>query len=108
VSNLLFRSDLQVAQRYFRRACRLSRDHDALAAQALGQFGNHGPPISGCVREHFPDNVKNKLRRLAARVTSYSDAAYAARPKRVRIATMRALSRAIAREYGYGFYGPQL
>ena len=95
------------AARNFEAACEASRAHDQLAADALAQFGAHGPLISGCVRDHFPESVKDKLRTLARDVTRFSDAAYAARPSRVRLATMRALARDVARRDGSGFYGPQ-
>lgn len=88
-------------------ACMFSRWHDAAAADALAEFGDHGAQISGCVRDHFPADVKEHLRILARAVTTATDAAYAARPPRVQMQTIRALGRAIAARDGSGFYGPQ-
>jgi len=105
--NVLTRPDLAQSRALFATACRLSRAHSALAGDALRTHGGHGPQISGCVREHFPEPVKDALRTLARAVGAASDAAWRARPPRVRHATMRALSRAVAARDGSGFYGPQ-
>jgi hypothetical protein len=105
--NILNREDLAKARFHFFNACACSIAHDKAAALALTQYGDHGPNIAGCVRDHFPADVKDHLRGLARDVTLHSDAAYAARPKRVRMSTMRALSRACAQDGGSGFYGPQ-
>lgn len=92
---------------HFERACRASRLHSSGAARAFANYGDHGPLISGCLREHFPDAVKDQLRTLARLVTTESDAAYAARPSRVRKATIRHIGRLIATRDGAGYYGPQ-
>ena len=105
--NVLTRPDLQLSARCFVDACRVSREHNALTAKALERYGDHGTQISGVVRDHFPEHVKAELRLLAASITSYSDAAWKHRPHRVRVSTVRALSRAIAARDGSGFYGPQ-
>jgi hypothetical protein len=105
--NILKRADLRLSMICFENACRVSREHNALAAKALDRYGDHGTQISGIVRDHFPDHVKAELRLLAASITSYSDAAWKHRPHRVRVSTVRALSRAIAARDGSGFYGPQ-
>jgi hypothetical protein len=81
--------------------------HSKAAANALAEFGDHGSLISGCVRDHFPADVKEHLRELAKDVTAESDKAWAARPTRVRHSTMLKLSRAVAQDTGSGFYGPQ-
>ena len=92
--------------RHFENACRASREHVALANESLERFGNgNGTPISGVVRDHFPDEVKDRLRSLARAASS--DAAYDARPKYVRIGTIRAIGRMVARRDGSGFYGPR-
>lgn len=91
----------------FAKACGASRRHSELAAQYLKEYGDHGSLISGCVRDHFPDDEKNTLRLLAFLVTEYSDAAYAARPARVRHSTIRKLGQLVATRDGAGFYGPQ-
>lgn len=105
--DILTRADLAAAASQFVFACQMSRAHSALAAKALTEFGEHGPQISGCVREHFPDDVKEKLREYARLVTEYSDRGYSLRPYRVRTDTMRHLARSVATRDGSGFYGPQ-
>lgn len=37
----------------------------AVIDAALEEYGSHGSLISGCVREHFPELVKDRLRSLA-------------------------------------------
>lgn len=54
------------------RAAACSRAHDRLARQSLLAYGDHGPNISGCVREHFPTPVKDRLRRLASAASGSS------------------------------------
>ncbi len=92
---------------HFENACKASRDHSSLASQSLEEFGKRGSLISGVVQDHFPEPLKNKLRDLARLVTSESDAAYAARPRYVRLATIRNLGKLVARRDGSGFYGPR-
>lgn len=105
--SILERPDLYHAADLFADSCRLSRQYTDAAAEALAKYGDHGPQISGCVREHFPENTKNYLRVLARNISLVSNAAYFARPARVRLTTMRALARAVAARDGSGFYGPQ-
>ena len=105
--NILERADLREAQKLFAMACAASRLHNALASYGLERFGDHGSQISGCVREHFPEALKNELRALSYMVTRYSDLGHDARPSRVRSATMRHLARSVATRDGSGFYGPQ-
>ena len=95
------------AQAYFEAACRASRMHGDIARAALAEHGDHGPQISGCVRDHFPEHVKDQLRWWARRVTDTSEKAHSLRPPRVRRATMALLAREVATEHGSGFYGPQ-
>lgn len=104
---ILDRTELYQSQFLFAAACAASRAHSKLAADALAAWGEHGPQISGVVRDHFPEPVKGALRDLAALVTNESKAAYNARPKRVKMATMRTLAQAVARRDGSGFYGPR-
>jgi hypothetical protein len=103
---ILDRDDLRESAVLFAAACACSRAHVALADDACRRYGDHGALISGCVRDHFPDAVKDNLRALAQSVTRWSDCAWSARPPRVRRGTMRALSRAVCRRDGGGFYGP--
>lgn len=106
-TNILKRDDLSASREWFVEACRLSRKHSELAARSEQQYGDHGPLIAGVVRDHFPETVKNHLRALALGVTDASDNAYSCKPRRVRMTTMRKLSRAVAAANGSGFYGPQ-
>ena len=91
----------------FTLACQASRMHSKLTADALRDYDDHGPQISGCIREHFPEHVKDDLRMLASEVTKRSDAAHAARPARVRKDTIIKIGRMVARRDGSGFYGPR-
>lgn len=104
---LLSDPKLYAARDHFVLCCHASRTHSNLAASALNAYGDHGPLISGCVREHFPADVKDELRSWAKEVGKQSDLAYAAKPKRIRRATMIKLGRAVATRDGSGFYGPQ-
>lgn len=106
-TRLIARPDLKRAAELFTDACAQSRQHSKTAADALQTYGDHGPLISGCVRDHFPMFTKDYLRSLARNVGILSNAAYESRPRGVRVATMRALARAIATRDGSGFYGPQ-
>lgn len=105
--NLLDNPKFEAARICLEAACEASRKHSALAADALATYGDHGAQISGCVRDHFPDTVKDELRHWAQLVTRRSAMAYQNRPSRVRMATMRQLSKAVATRDGSGFYGPQ-
>jgi hypothetical protein len=106
-AKLLARADLHRAAELFADACMVSRSHARMASDALSIHGAHGPDVSGCVREHFPIHIKGYLRDLAHGASMLTAAAHAARPARVRVATMRALARAVAARDGSGFYGPQ-
>lgn len=92
---------------HFTRACRASRLHSSEAQRAFANYGDHGVQISGCVREHFPERIKDRLRFLARLVTTELEKASAARPARVRAATIHKLGRLVATRDGSGFYGPQ-
>lgn len=104
---ILERSELQPAAQLFAKACHASRLHSRLAARAFDRYGDAGPQISGCVRDWWPEPVKNRLRQLARATSEFSDAAWNARPSRIRAATMRHLARSVATRDGSGFYGPQ-
>jgi hypothetical protein len=106
-THLLERRDLRAARDWFEIACAASRYHSEIAARALAEHGDQGPEISGVVRDHFPEHVKETLRQMAAAVTKHTDAAYKLRPRGVRHSTMKALARAVAASRGSGFYGPQ-
>ena len=96
-----------LSQTYFELACQSSRTHDLEAREALAKYGDHGPQISGCVREHFPDGVKRDLRFWSREVSRFSDLAYKHRPRRTRSTTIRRLGQEVATRDGAGFYGPQ-
>lgn len=104
---LINRPDLAVAQSEFESACHCSRAYTAKFKEYLAEYGDHGPDVSGAGRDHFPNEAKDHLRRIAAAVTHHSGRAYAARPSRVRHATIRRLGQEIAARDGSGFYGPQ-
>jgi hypothetical protein len=93
--------------RLFAEACEASREHERKAGEALAAYGSQGPLVSGCVRSHFPEAVKEELRRLARLVSDKCDAARLARPARVRHDTLRRLAQEIATRDGSGRYGPQ-
>lgn len=105
--DLLLDPKFEAAADRFARACAASREHAALAAAALAKHGEHGPAVSGCVRDHFPQDVKDELRFLAAQVSRWSRLAWDCRPPRIRSATMRRLAQQVATRDGAGFYGPQ-
>ena len=44
-----------------------------LVDDALRQYGDHGSLISGVIRDHFPIDVKTRLRRLARRYSHASE-----------------------------------
>jgi hypothetical protein len=92
---------------HFEMACAASRAHNRLAAIALATYGDHGALISGCVRTHFPETIKDTLRTLARACSDHSDNGYAARPAGVHASTMVKLARAVATRDGSGYYGPQ-
>lgn len=105
--DIINRPDLAPAAALFAAACHQSRAWDSEMHVACKRYGGHGPAVSGCGRDHFPHSLKDSLRTLARDVATLSDAAYAARPPRIRLSTLRALSRAVAARDGSGFYGPQ-
>lgn len=104
---LLARKDMQPAIKLFEKATKASRAHSKLASESLDKYGDHGSHISGVLRDHFPKDVKDKLRQHARDINTHADAAYYARPKGVRNTTMQALAGAVATKTGTGFYGPQ-
>lgn len=102
------RPDLAITQGHFESACHCSRAWQDLRESALTQYGDgNGKEISGSVREHFPTETRDHLRRVAQSVSYHSDLAHKARPKRVRVATIIRLGREVATRDGSGFYGPQ-
>ena len=103
--DILQRAPIVAAE--FAKACAASRAHMAGALAALAEHGGHGPLVSGCVRSHFPESVKDSLRSLARQVGAHDDAAMAARPKGMHAATVQRIGRAIATRDGSGYYGPQ-
>lgn len=94
----------QPALRLYREALRLSREHGDLSAQLLVRHGDHGPLISGVIRDHFPDADKDALRGLCRAMNAKAEEAWAARPPRVRVATMRRLFDLLRAECGSGRY----
>lgn len=98
---------LAIPRAWFELTCAASKTHSRYAALAFALHGDHGPLISGCVRDHFPPDVKDALRQLAREVTELSGRAWAARPPRIRLTTMRRLGQEVATRDGSGYYGPQ-
>ena len=105
--DLLTDPRLELPRDLFTVACMFSRQWDRMLSDALATYGDQGPQISGCGRDHFPDEVKNALRQKAQSVSFNSSLAHDARPKGMRKATMRQLATAVANRDGSGFYGPQ-
>lgn len=103
----LYDSRFATVAHHFTLACKASREHSALAQSAFDKYGDHGPQISGCVRDHFPDHIKDELRFAAREVSRQSELAHASRPKGVRTSTIRAIGQSVATRDGAGFYGPQ-
>ena len=103
---LLSRPDLAESCEAFGKACHFSRAWDAIFKAALEVYGDHGPFVSGAGREHFPAALKTGLRTLARTVSEQCEAAYKARPPRVRLSTIVILGRAVAHRDGCGYYGP--
>ena len=105
---LLTRADLAKSAEQFKIACYTSRHYGELCRAYADQFGDgNGRQISGCYRDHFPTEVKDRLRTMAQSIGIYSKLAYNYKPKGVQTATIAKLARAIARRDGCGFYGPQ-
>jgi len=104
---LMTRESLRPAREWFTVACLASRLHSELARIALRMHGDHGPQVSGCVRDHFPEEIKRELRHLAVLTGNASGLAWAQKPPGYHRETMRRLGRAVARAVGSGFYGSQ-
>lgn len=104
---LLTRPDLVSARDWFAASCAASREWSATVSRMAREHGipEHSTHVSGIGYDAFPEDVKDKLRDLARKVTRYIDQAYAHRPARVRYSTMIALARAVALRDGTGFYG---
>lgn len=107
MNNLLSDPKFYFVVKHFEKACCASRLHSSQAQRALANYGDHGAQISGCVRDHFPEAVKDELRKLARMVTEASVDAMLARPARVHRDTITRIGRLVATRDGSGFYGPQ-
>jgi len=83
-----------------------SRAHSALASLALDQYGDQGSPIAGVVRDHFPVDVKDRLRSLALEVGQLLDDSKDSWKKaRKHLRTWIRLKDAIIAKYGKGYSG---
>jgi hypothetical protein len=98
------RPDLLPAVKHFQECFRLSRAHNSLVRNALECYGDHGPQISGIMRDHFPDWVKRRLRKLCNQMNAAADAGMRARPRGVHRSTMLKLYREVRAQVGSGFY----
>lgn len=96
---------LAEAQAMYESACAASRKHSDVAQAALEEYGDHGPLISGCVRDHFPEKIKNELRELARSVNRFHELALDKRPRGVHKVTMYRLAREVTHHDGNGYYG---
>ncbi len=67
---------LRRAAACFRLAASLERQHRAAMQNALHQYGAHGGLVSGAGREHFPPDVKRRLRELAHAAAAYCSAGF--------------------------------
>lgn len=65
------------ARQHAAAATLAERQYVQLASAALDQYGTQGPLIAGVLREHFPEPVKDELRRLARAETEERDVARA-------------------------------
>lgn len=92
------------AREHFRYAFALSREHQRIFRRALRRYGDHGPQISGIIRDHFPERTKWRLRDLCRRMNEAADLGFKARPRFIQHATMRALYALIREQEGTGFY----
>lgn len=92
---------------FMRKACEASRKHSALAQHALAKYGSAGCDISGCVRTHFPEEIKDQLRALARSVSEFSDSAWKLRPAYTQRKIVNRIGRLVATRDGSGYYGPQ-
>lgn len=92
------------AREQFRFAFWLSREHSRIVSRALTRYGDHGPQVSGIIRDHFPERTKARLRKLCQQMNEAADLGWKSRPRRVRLTTMRALYHAIREREGSGFY----
>ena len=98
---ILRRQILTRAERILARASYASRLHGEIFRASEALYGNHGSFISGVGREHFPSNVKDRMRRLA-HTASASGFAYALIRACGRGTTYYAKLRA---GHAFGFYG---
>ena len=105
--NLFLDDKLSTARMWFIDACIASQTYDKMLRSALETYGDEGPSVSGAGRDHFPDDVKQRLRNQADAVTAYCGLAWASKPHKYRDATMRLLAQQCADKHGSGFYGPQ-
>lgn len=89
-------------------ACHHSREHSAEVKAALVMYGDgNGVQISGVIRDHFPDFVKESLRLRCAAISAVTDHAWKVRPPRVQRHTLLTLQSRIVHAVGTGFYGPK-
>ena len=84
--------------KHFLKAAEFEKQSREIADAALTKYGDHGPLISGIIRDHFPDITKKTLRKLRDFKNYAVDMGFAAKPPRVHDKTMRELYQSIMSE----------
>jgi hypothetical protein len=75
-----------------------------LVRAAFDTYGDHGPLISGCERDHFPAPVKRMLQRYAVAQGDASDTAYSLwRSAGRRARTLRAIVQGTGEPFAFNY-----
>lgn len=104
IGELMNRPELAEAREQFELAFRYSREHSKQVDDACKKYGDHGPQISGVIRDHFPDDVKEQLRLLCWLMNTANEGAYKMKPKGMHRTTFYRFRDAIRERVGTGFY----
>ena len=84
--------------KHFLKAAEFEKQSREIADAALTKYGDHGPLISGIIRDHFPDITKKTLRKLRDFKNYAVDMGFEAKPPRVHDKTMRELYQSVMSE----------
>lgn len=98
------RERLAESIRFWHESRRAMMEYCRLVDEAIAKYGERGPLISGVVYSHFPSEVKDRLRDTLTEAHRLYDAGFAARPKRMRHATMWAAYAEVRAEYPNTYY----